>query len=672
MKKVLLVLVLIKLSFEAFAQAPSNDECLGAIQLPAENFCSAVSTYTTVNATEKNPGNGKDIWFKFTAISFEVSITVTANTLRSPTIGLKTDCNTDFITIGSVINDGNNIIYTKGGLTPGIEYFFWVGGATPGTFQLCIKNYNPPVKPGQDYSSASILCSTASFPAINITGAGLLNHEADGTCLETTEGEANTAWYKWTAANNGTLVFTITPTKNDDIDWVLFDLGLEGNTTAPSGKNAIRCAAGAGISHESCPGSTEALYNKTGLDFNETDISEEGGCGKGQNGVVKAVTMQQGHVYALLINNFSNGNNGFNMDFSDRNGRAGTGEFAGPKGTINLTKNQPCTVNQSFTFTTTTANTNSIKWYFGNGASLESSDVSNPPVISYSNPGEKTVVLQLTNERGCSVVYSQTFLVGLKPDVPSINPLQISYCTGDVITLGVAGKAGETYSWTGPSGFKSDLAEVKIPVTTSAQIGTYSVIATLFGCSSDAATTTINSIIQTPIAAFTTDPTAPAKLAFPVTVKLFNNSQNADSFSWDFGDGTPLSTETNPEHVYKGKGNFTVTLTAFNSKACSASTTKGTFMVSELGSIFIPNTFTPNNDSVNDEFVVNMNNIKTFQIQIFNRYGILMYSSQNLVENWDGTYKNEQVPVGTYYYVLDAIDFDNNLIKKSGSVTILR
>lgn len=664
-RKSILSFLLLIACLAGFAQAPVNDECAGAIQLSAENFCSAVGAYTTVNATEINPGNGKDIWFKFTAIAFEVSITVTANTLRSPTIGMKTNCTTLSLIVGSVINDGNNIIYTKGGLTPGKEYYFWVGGATAGTFQLCIKNYNPPVQPGQDFSSASILCSTASFPAINITGAGLNNHEGLGTCLDQ-DGESNTAWYKWTAANNGTLVFTITPTKIDDIDWVLFDLGPESNPQTPSASNSIRCASGSGVR---C-GSSE-FYTKTGLDFAEQDITEFGGCGQGQNGVVRAVTMVSGHVYALIIDNFSNGNNGFTIDFTDRNGKAGTGEFVGPKGAITLTKNQACTVNQNFNFSSTSANSTKLKWYFGDGASLDSSEVANPPLISYATPGEKTVVLQLFSDRGCSVVYSQTFMVGRKPDLPTIATVANSYCIGDTITLGISPKANETYSWIGPNGFASSLAEVRIPVTSTSQIGTYRVIATLFGCASDAASITVGNILQTPTAIFRTDPPAPTKLSFPVTIRFFNDSKDADTYLWDFGDST-TSSEVNPEHRYTTRGNYDVTLTAFRNGVCNSSAIQGTFFIGEAGTMFIPNTFTPNNDAVNDEFVVNMNNIKTYRIQVFNRYGVPMYVSEDLVQNWDGSYKNEQVPVGTYYYIIDAVDMDNNIIKKSGSVTILR
>ncbi len=95
-------------------------------------------------------------------------------------------------------------------------------------------------------------------------------------------------------------------------------------------------------------------------------------------------------------------------------------------------------------------------------------------------------------------------------------------------------------------------------------------------------------------------------------------------------------------------------------------------MISPDNILFIPNTFTPNNDASNDEFVVSMTNIKTYRIRIFNRYGTHLFTSDDLFNNWKGTYKNEPLPVGTYYYVIDATDFNDTVIKRSGSVTILR
>ena len=651
-------------------QAPANNECNAAIQISAQSYCSGVGQFTNVNATETFIGNGKDVWFKFTAVAFEISINVIGTTLQSPQIGMMTDCG-GISLIASTIVDGNTTIFTKGGLTPGRIYYFWISGPNnnTGTFKLCAKNYNPPTQPGQDFSSASLLCSTASFPAINISGAGQNNNEAAGTCMVFPTGESNTAWYKWTAANDGTLVFTITPTKFDDIDWALYDLGSEGNTQAPSGQNVIRCAAGHGIDNSSCP--NEAKYTKTGLDFNEQDLNEAGGCGLKQNGVVKFINMEQGHVYALLIDNFSSGNNGFTIDFTDRNGKPGTGEFVGPKASIIMIQNKACTIDQNFTFSTKPSNFSKLKWYFGEGASMDSSEIAAPSTISYKTPGEKTVILQVFSDRGCSVVYSESFTVGLKPPLPLISANKNVYCTGDTIILGVPARPNETYSWTGPNNFTSSLNEVKVPATDKRRSGSYSVVTTLFGCTSDAATTIVKDITQTPVAAFTTDPVIPAKLAYPVTIRFTSKSRNADSFLWDFGDGTS-SLEENPQHTYTGTGNYDVKLTVYKNNVCNASVVQGKFIISAAGSIFIPNTFTPNNDAVNDEFVINMNNIRTYRIQIFNRYGVSMYISENLVANWNGTYKNEPAPVGTYYYIIDAVNVDNNALKKSGSVTILR
>ena len=95
-------------------------------------------------------------------------------------------------------------------------------------------------------------------------------------------------------------------------------------------------------------------------------------------------------------------------------------------------------------------------------------------------------------------------------------------------------------------------------------------------------------------------------------------------------------------------------------------------MISADNILFVPNTFTPNNDSVNDEFVISMTNIKTYRIQIFNRFGVPLFLSNDIFDHWKGFYKNEILPVGTYYYVIDAIDFNSNVIKKSGSVTLLK
>lgn len=677
-KKIIFLLASVVFTSEGFSQVPPNDNCSGAIVINnAKDFCSNVDQYTNVNATPSFVASGQDVWFSFVAVNFEVRITVSSQVARSYQIRLYGDCSAGIP--GSSIQDGNTTIFNNSGLIPGNTYYFTVSSiGTSGAFKLCVENYQSTVKPGQDFPGATLICSTESIiREVNVTGAGSNVNEAAGTCLDVRPGiensEKNSAWYRWTAANSGTLVFTITPNQFHDLDWVLYELGPEGNIQSPSATNKLRCAAGSGIGGTDCPqGPNEPAYSITGLDFNETDDEEASCSGKGQNGMLRIVTMKAGYVYALYVNNFSEGNNAFQLAFTDRSGKSGTGLFKGPTGKISHTVANPCSTQQSYTFSTNAKDFDTINWYFGAGASVTQwTSSSPPPDITYSSPGRKTVVMQLKNSLGCSVVETYSFMVELQPDPPAPIINKTTFCLTETIKFSTPEQIGVTYKWTGPGGFTSDLREPELTASSQTVAGTYTLIISRGDCSTSPVTLVIPPVLNKPTAAFRADPNVPAKLAFPVTVKFFNESTEGDTYLWDFGDGQ-TSSDMHPEHTYTGRGNFDVTLTVFKSTVCEASVTKGTFMIGEPGAIFIPNTFTPNNDSVNDEFAVNMNNIKTYRIQIFNRYGILMYSSADLVENWNGTYQNQPVPVGIYYYVLNAIDLDNNVIKKSGSVTILR
>lgn len=836
-KIVLLILFVIPLI--VVAQQPSDD-CAQAPRLTNAqliNYCSNDGQYTNVGATPSFINSGPDVWFVFRAQYNDINISVSGvghgGTVRSPVIELYTDCGGNGL-VGSSATRDNVTTFYKGGLIIGNDYYIQISSASTGTFKLCVNNYTPTIKAGQDVVTGSPLCSKGSFTVLSVTGAGVNNNEAAGTCLAQpgTASESNSVWYKWIAANNGTLTFTITPTvTTDDIDWVLYDLGPSGSPATPNGGNAIRCAAGHGVDNSQCP--NEPIYYKTGMNLTSTDLNEASGCGQGQNGFVKYIDMIQGHSYALLINNFTSGNNGFTMSFG------GTGEFLGPQSKFTYTENQPCTAGQNYTFTNQATGYTRLVWRFGAGASLDSSTVANPPVITYSTPGLKTVVLEAYNDKGCFVVSSQTFAVGQKPSTPTIqsnkprfcigdtiilstpsapnttyswtgpnnfksdqatvripvdntnvggtytliaiqgncssdpstitipavlsspvaaftytenqpctpaqsytfasqstgysrlvwrfgsgasldssnvaNPPAITYsstgtktvvletynsngcvsiasktfiigirpakpviqsnklqfCLGDTLRLSTQPAANTIYSWTGPGNFKSDQANISIPLTNSNQAGTYTLTAIQGNCSSDPATITIPPIFNNPVAAFSTAPAMPAKLSLPVTVKFFNQSANADTYLWDFGDGS-TSTEVSPEHTYTVMGEYEVTLTAFKSNVCNGSVTKGTFTINVDNAFFIPNTFTPNGDNINDEFVVNISNIDHYHISIFNRWGELLFVATSIFDNWKGLYEGKPLPVGTYYYVIDAVSLSGEPVKKSGSITILR
>lgn len=94
---------------------------------------------------------------------------------------------------------------------------------------------------------------------------------------------------------------------------------------------------------------------------------------------------------------------------------------------------------------------------------------------------------------------------------------------------------------------------------------------------------------------------------------------------------------------------------------------------SQLGDqIFVPNAFTPNADGKNDVLYVRGPNIRSVKFYVYDQWGELIYSSLNPDSGWDGTYKGSKEPVGVYVYYVEATMNDGQLVKKKGSVTLLR
>lgn len=88
--------------------------------------------------------------------------------------------------------------------------------------------------------------------------------------------------------------------------------------------------------------------------------------------------------------------------------------------------------------------------------------------------------------------------------------------------------------------------------------------------------------------------------------------------------------------------------------------------------IFYPTAFTPNGDNLNDHFDVNGHYIVDFELSIFNRWGELMYTTTDIGEGWDGVYKGNPMPEGTYTFIANITDRAGRQFKKSGSVLLLR
>ncbi|OPZ99490.1 MAG: hypothetical protein BWY70_00954 [Bacteroidetes bacterium ADurb.Bin408] len=88
--------------------------------------------------------------------------------------------------------------------------------------------------------------------------------------------------------------------------------------------------------------------------------------------------------------------------------------------------------------------------------------------------------------------------------------------------------------------------------------------------------------------------------------------------------------------------------------------------------ITFTNAFTPNGDGVNDVFRVQGQNIKTLNGKIFNRWGQELYNWTDIGSGWDGKYKGNDVPEGTYFYVITSLFEDGVTKSYTGSILLTR
>jgi gliding motility-associated-like protein len=83
---------------------------------------------------------------------------------------------------------------------------------------------------------------------------------------------------------------------------------------------------------------------------------------------------------------------------------------------------------------------------------------------------------------------------------------------------------------------------------------------------------------------------------------------------------------------------------------------------------FFPDIFTPNGDGINDAFKPQGNNILEFGLDIFDRWGSLIYTTNDITLLWDGTFKGSLVPIGDYTYTANFLTKNYN---KIGTVCVI-
>ena len=153
-------------------------------------------------------------------------------------------------------------------------------------------------------------------------------------------------------------------------------------------------------------------------------------------------------------------------------------------------------------------------------------------------------------------------------------------------------------------------------------------------------------------------------------VKFTNTSIGAQDVEWHFGD-FDYSNDWNPTHLYNDTGYFEVTQTVYNAYGCSDTISQFLYIRGDLV-LYVPNTFTPNGDGMNDFFNMSGYGFESFELLIFNRWGNVVKTITDINDSWDGTFNGRNCQDGVYTWKLRAIDFDEIPHQRVGHVSILR
>lgn len=324
-------------------------------------------------------------------------------------------------------------------------------------------------------------------------------------------------------------------------------------------------------------------------------------------------------------------------------------------------------------FQNSTPGSNNFLWNFGDATT----SFVNTPSHAYSGPGSYVVNLSATDAAtGCSAVDSLIIQVGSMP----VASFQISDSIGcgslDVSFWADSVNQGWTYLWD----FGNGQTSPQVGTTNSQfdQIGCHDLslsVTSANGCTAQTIYTDGVCVFADPVASFEAEDYI-LESNEPL-VSLTNNSLNAVSYTWDFGDGQ-TSFALAPQHMYPNSAaTYVIELVAFNEINCTDTNSIKISIVEDL-SIYVPNSFTPNNDENNQQFLPILSagfKYNTYHLMVFNRWGELVFESREPNVGWDGYYGFSQVPCqdGTYTWRISVVLSESQETRVfTGHVNLLR
>jgi gliding motility-associated-like protein len=325
-------------------------------------------------------------------------------------------------------------------------------------------------------------------------------------------------------------------------------------------------------------------------------------------------------------------------------------------------------------FTDSTLSSDSIvnySWAFGDGGT--STQIN--PAHNYLSPGLYNIRLIVTTQTGClDTIQKNNFIsVVQRPLIDIVGDTAI--CVNQsLLHAGIFLQPDTSvvrWQWSFPNGNSS--ASQNPSTQTYTNSGTFPVTAIATN-SSNCKDTVVQNIVVFPLPTATLPVQMTVQNGFPVTIPA-TYSPNTISWSWTPTAGLSCTNCPTPDAGPKMTTTYNVLFTDNN--GCVNTGTVEVIVICKDGQLFIPNTFSPNGDGVNDRFYPRgrgLERVKT--LRIFNRWGEVVYEKYNVPVNnaaagWDGTYKGKKPIADVYIYQAEVFCENSQVIRLNGNIALI-
>ncbi len=174
--------------------------------------------------------------------------------------------------------------------------------------------------------------------------------------------------------------------------------------------------------------------------------------------------------------------------------------------------------------------------------------------------------------------------------------------------------------------------------------------------------------VERPIADFTIDGSV-WESTFPIVFR--DLSTGAIGWAWDFGTNGLASTEVNPVVTYPEPGNFPVQLAIVDTLGCVDTLVKFIRVAPEFN-LYLPTAFSPDGDGLNELFSVEGTGIVKFHLRIYDRWGRVVFETEDPAQGWDGSIDGKKPVPGVYPYLFRYLGPSGQTADRYGSVTLVR